>query len=296
MLLKLNSGKRRKTSGVEIAIIFFFILFSLLTLFPVIYVIAGSFNDGMDYSKGGVILWPRYWTGANYLYVVSDMRIWKAYGVTIARTVLNTALHVLVTFLVAYAMSVSKLRFKNFYYWFMIVTMFFGGGLVPYYVWMSMTGLLDNFLIYVIPGAFSVYNMLVFLAFIRSLPSDLREAALLDGAGEYRIALRVVFPLCKPVLATVILWKVVGNWNNYFDSMYYVMNENLYTLQYVLKIIISELKVENNPLLPPDQAERLTPTVISYAAIVVTMLPVLAVYPALQKQFTKGLLLGSLKG
>lgn len=260
------------------------------------YVLVGSFNEGADYTRGGVVFFPRVWSVMNYSYVLTDMRIWKAYGITIARTLLGTGLHIFITFMVAYAMSIPLLKFRSFYYGFMIVTMFFGGGMIPFYVWLSMIGLLDTFWVYVLPKMFSVYNMLVFLAFIRSLPEELHEAATLDGAGEYRVCFQIILPCCKPVIATIVLWQVVSHWNNYFDSMYYVMNNDLFTLQYVLKIMVNELSVQDNDLIPPSQLEKLTPTVISYAAIIVTTLPVLFVYPFLQKQFAKGFMLGSLKG
>lgn len=295
----MEKAKIRKIHSVSVAdvlIIAFFLFMALLTIFPMWYVLVGSFSEGADYTRGGVVFWPRVWSLANYQYVLMDIRIWKAYGITIARTVLGTGLHVVITFIVAYAMSIPLLKFRNVYYGIMIVTMFFGGGMIPYYVWLSMTGLLDTFWVYVIPKMFSVYNMLVFLAFIRSLPGELREAATLDGAGEYRICMQIMLPCCKPVIATIVLWQVVSHWNNYFDSMYYVMNGDLYTLQYVLKIIINELSVQDNDLIPPTVLETLTPTVISYAAIIVTILPVLFVYPFLQKQFAKGFMLGSLKG
>jgi putative aldouronate transport system permease protein len=288
---------KKRSRAVDYVIYIFFGAFCFITLFPIWYVLVGSFSQGMDYSGGGVVFWPRVWTPNNYIYVLYDPRLWSGLLVTVGRAVLGTATHILITFLTAYAMSCTKLKLKKAYYTVMLIPMFFGGGFIPFYVWISMLGLIDTFWVYVFPTMFSTYNMLVFLSFIRALPSELRESAVLDGANEYRICLSIILPLCKPVIATVALWKIVGHWNNYFDSMYYITTKhNLWSIQYVLKVMLAEIAVSANGVLSHEQIEKMSSAVINNAAIIITMLPMLAVYPFLQKYFAKGFMLGSLKG
>lgn len=276
----------------------FFIVFSLMTLFPVWYVIVGSFNNGVDYTAGGVWLWPRVFTWDNYRVVVNDMRIWQGFGITIARTVIGTVSSLLFVSLVAYAMSRKELKGRKFFYYANIFTMFFGGGLIPGFLVIKWLGLLNSFWVYIIPGIYSVYNMIIVRSFFAGIPSDLREAAYMDGASEYRIFFQIYLPLSTPVLATVGLWIIVGHWNTYLDAMYYVTNTNLYPLQYVLMRIINETSTPSSSTtqLPPMVFENVSAKTVSLAAIVISILPILCVYPFLQKYFTKGVTIGSIKG
>ncbi len=270
-------------------------LFALITLYPFIYVIAGSFNDGMDYSAGGVWLVPRKITMANYRVVVADNAFWRAFSVTLSVTILGTATALLVTSAVAYAMSRGELKCKPFFQVFNLITMFFGGGLIPYFLIIVSLGLYDSFWVYILPSAYSVYNMIVISSFFKGIPEDLHEAAVLDGAGELRIWLTIYIPLSKPVLATVGLWLATGFWNSYFSTMVYTRAGNLSTLQYFLMRMIKEAKVDMGGL-DPSLVEQTTATTISFAAIVIATLPILCVYPFVQKYFSKGIMIGSLKG
>lgn len=273
--------------------------FCFITLYPLYNVLIGSFNQGLDYTAGGVYWWPRKWSLDNYLIVISDKRIWQGYYITVMRALFGTLLHLIVTTMVAYAMSRRDLRFKRFFYWVNIITMFFGGGLIPYFVILKYTNLLNSFWVYVIPCAYSVFNMIVFQNFFKQLPEELHESAELDGAGEFRIYARIIIPLSKPIIATVTLWTVVYHWNSYLDSMYFVTDSNLYSLQYVLMRIIKETSVPAGGgifALPPNIMETISPKTVSLAAIIVTTIPILAIYPFLQKYFAKGIMIGSLKG
>ncbi len=289
-------GKLQSLTVVDYILILFFLCFAFITFFPIWYVVVGSFNLGKDYAAGGVYFLPRIWSLTNYRYVLSSSLIWQGFLVTIGRTVLATTGHIVVTYMVAHAMSRPYLRFRKFYTPFMLFTMFFGGGFIPYYLVLNLLGLLNNFLVYIIPCLFSVYDMLVFTSFLRSIPEELREAAIIDGAGEFRIAFSLILPLCKPVIATVLLWQVVAHWNNYFDSMYYVTDSRLYSIQYVVKTLLGATSVEGNTSMSPEDLENLTGQTISFAAIVVSVLPITIIYPLLNKQFAKGFMLGSLKG
>lgn len=270
-------------------------LFAMITLYPFIYVIAGSFNDGMDYSGGGVWLVPRKVTLANYKVVFSDNGFWKAFGLTIGVTILGTFGALAVTSAVAYAISRKELRFRNFFQIFNLITMFFGGGLIPYFLIIVSLGLYDTFWVYIFPSLYSVYNMIIMQSFFKSIPEEMREAAVMDGAGELRIWLSIYLPLSKPVLATVGLWLATGFWNSYFSTMAYTRAGDLSTLQYFLMRMIKEAKVDTGGL-DPSLIEQTTSTTISFAAIVIATLPILFVYPFIQKYFSKGIMIGSLKG
>lgn len=277
----------------------FMVLFCFITLFPLWAVLVGSFNQGLDYTYGGVYFWPRVWTLDNFYMVVIDKAIWRGYFITISRTLIGTVTSVLFTSIVAFGMCAKMLKLRKVYYWFMMITMFFGGGLIPYFVLIKTINLLNNFLVYIIPSLFSVYNMIVLMTFFNQLPESLCESARLDGAGEYRILFSIILPLSKPVIATVALWSIVGHWNSYLDSMYYVTDPNLYSLQYVLMRIINKSSIPTTgpggATLPPGITETITAKTISFAAIIVSTVPVLICYPFLQKHFAQGATAGAIK-
>lgn len=274
----------------------FMIILIFITVYPIWYVFIGSFNDGVDYLKGGVSLIPRVFTTSNYLVVFLDGNIWRAYGITILRTVIGTVCALLFTSAVGYAMSRSNLKFREPIYWFSIFTMFFSGGLIPGFLVIKLLGLYDSFLVYIIPALYSVYNMIIVQSFFKSIPEELHEAALVDGMREIRIYATIYMPLAKPVLATLALWAMVGHWNSYYDTMLYTSSPNLQTLQYYLMRLIQTANIStSNPGLTNDILERITAETVTFAAIIVSILPIMAVYPFLQKYFVKGILLGSLK-
>lgn len=288
--------KRRK-SHVHVFDVFnaiLLVLFALITLYPFVYVLAGSFNDGQDYGAGGVWLIPREWTTANYRVIVADTRFWNALKITVLSTVIGTASSLLFTSAVAYAMSRKELPFRNFFQWFNLVTMFFGGGVIAYFMIIVFIGLYDSFLVYIIPGLYSVYNMIVISNFFQSVPNDLHEVAVIDGAGEMRIWWKIYMPVSAPVLATVGLWIATARWNNYFSSMAYTRSSDLMTLQYYLVQLIKEAQMSTGGL-DPSITDRISSRTVSFAGIVVAIIPILCVYPFLQKHFAGGIMMGSLK-
>jgi len=268
--------------------------FCILCLYPIVYVLAGSFNQGADYAIGGVYFLPRIFTFENYRVVLSDGKMWMSYLVTIGRTVIGSAIALVFTSAIAYAMSRPNLKCKRFFYWVNIFTMFFGGGLIPYFLIIKSLGLYDSFLVYIIPGMYSVYNMIVLQSGFKSIDGEIHDAAVVDGAGELRIWWQIYMPLSKPVLATILLWLVVGHWNSYFDTMLYTNSENLQTLQYfLLKAIQTSSMTEG---MPPELMERLSAKTISLAAIIISIIPVLCFFPLIRKNFSSGIMIGSLKG
>ncbi len=277
------------------------ILMMAVMIFPFWYCIAGSLNDGTDYLRGGVYLWPREFVLSNYKAVFRDASIFNAFKITILKSIVGTATSLMVTALAAYAMTRPALKGKRFYAPFMTLTMYFGGGLIPYFIIIKDLHLYDSFWVYIIPGLFSVWNMIILRSFFAELPGELIEAAKLDGAGEYRIFFQIVLPLSKAVLATIVLFSLVGHWNSYFDSMMYTSSQELQTIQFFLKKMITDPGTASSlassaAMAIPAEARKVTPQTIKLAAMVVTSLPIICVYPFLQKYFVKGTMVGSVKG
>ena len=288
--------KLGKNTWVDYIIIAFLIIFAFCAFYPMWYVIAGSFSNGNDYMRGGVYFWPRMFTFANYSVVFYDDRVWLATLVTVVRCMVGPTLNVFLTSLVAYGMSRRELYFKKFFNGMFLFTMFFSGGTIPYYLLCKILGLLNTFWMYVIPGMLNVYNMILIRSFFNGSPEELHEAAVMDGASEFRIYFTIAIPLCMPILMTIFMWGLIGHWSDYITSMYYVpTNTKLHTLQYVLMKIIQagDITISDVPGLSKGET---TGETISYAAMVFGTIPMLIAYPFLQKYFTKGLVLGSVKG
>ena len=283
----------------DYVMIFGMILFMLVCIYPFWYVLAGSFSDGADYMRGGVYLLPRKFSLQNYIVTLADSRLYIGFRVTILRTVICTVTHVLFTSMVAYAMSRKDLPCRSLIYWINMFTMFFGGGLIPFYILLKQLRLINTFWVYLIPGLYSVYNMIIFSNYFHSIPEEMHESATMDGASEFRMLYQLYLPLSTPVLATVALWVGVGHWNAFFDSMVYTTDRNLQTLQlYLYKMIKTSEFVSSADMggLPSSIQQNVTATTVRYATIIVSTIPILCIYPFLQRFLTKGIMLGSLKG
>ena len=290
-------GKKKGYGVFDIVLIVAFSLTALIMIYPVWYVIACSFNEGSDYIAGGIYLFPRKPTAYNYLVVFSNAKLWRAYLVTASRTVLGTLIALSFTTIVSYAMSRKELPFKKAFYLINIFTMYFSGGLIPFFLVIKLLGLYDTYWLYLIPCMYSVYHMIVLSSYFVSLPEELREAAILDGAGEFRILSTVVVPLSTPVLTTVGMWIAIGHWNSFFDSMVYTQSESLTTLQHYLMKLINSTNLDLGSItLPEKVAESMTTEVITFASIVVSILPIMLVFPFLSKYFEKGIMVGAVKG
>ena len=293
-LSKVLHKKRRVRMYVSDYIIYIFLfLFALITFYQLWYVIIGSFSNGQQYASGGVFLWAKGFTFANYQVIFRDTTFWSAFRNSVLRTATGVVVELLFTAAVAYAMTNKYLRCRNAYYWIFIFTMFFSGGIVPMYLLLRVIGLYDSFWVYIIPSMFSVYNMLIISNFYRGIPYSLYEAAELDGAGELTIWATVYMPLSKPVLATVSLWIAVEHWNSNMGTMLYTeAGEWTLTLQYYLKQLINEASGSSGT----EYADEVTAKTVSYAGIIVALIPIMCFYPFIQKHFTKGIMIGSLKG
>lgn len=291
---KTHNKKKQKVYLFDVLNFLWMGLFCLCCIYPLYYVLVGSFSQGADYAKGGVYLLPRLFTFENYRVVIEKSEMWHSYLVTFGRTIIGTSTSLVFTSIVAYAMSRSNLKFKNVFYYLNIFTMFFGGGLIPYFLIIKTIGLYDNFWVYIIPSLYSVYNMIVISSFFKGISNEIHEAAIMDGAGEFRIWWQIYMPLSKPVLATVALWGAVGHWNSYFDTMIYTSSKNLETLQFFLLRAINSSEITEG--MPEAMLQRVSARTISLAAIIISIIPVLFFFPFVRKNFQSGIMVGSLKG
>lgn len=275
----------------------FLILFFVATLYPILNTLAVSFNDGLDSLKGGIHLIPRKFTLDNYSSVLSKESLRQGAFITVSRTVIGTISQLYVTALLAYVLSRKEFIFKTPVTLLFIFTMYLNPGLIPGYLWMKRLGFINTFWVYIIPGMLSAFNMLVIRTYMNGLPDSLSESAQIDGAGYFKIFYKIILPLCKPVLATVALFIAVGHWNSWFDAMLYNgFNERLTTLQYELMKLLSS--VTNQGASVEDMKNSggmVTPTSVRAATTIVTALPIVCLYPFLQKYFISGLTIGGVK-
>ena len=279
----------------------------VITFYPFYYVILFSLNEGVDSASGGLFLIPRAFTLTNYKVVLSDPFIGRSFVVTIFRTVMGTVMAVFFTAMVAYGLSKKHLMFRKTYSMLGLVTLYFGGGLIPTYLIYRTLGLLNTFWVYIIPSLFAYYHALLFMAFFRELPQSLEDSAKVDGAGDFLIFIRIILPLSKPVLATIALFVGVFHWNDWFTSAYFVFDQKLWTVPTILIKTLSSIEafykvasLQAQSGAHPD-AGTITPEQLvtmdsmKWATIVVTVFPITVVYPFLQRYFVKGLLVGHIK-
>lgn len=272
-------------------------MFVIITLYPVLNTLAISLNDGTDALRGGIYLLPRKFTWKNYITVLQkDNLIMGAY-ITVARTVIGTALALFANAILAFIVSRKRFMFKKQLSLFWVITMYVNGGMIPTFLLFKTLHLTNSFWVYVIPGMFSAFNMLVIRTYMNGISDSLEESAQLDGAGYTTIFLKIISPLCKPEYATVALFVAVGQWNSWFDAMLYNrMSANLTTLQYELMKLLSSVTNQGNSVeAMKNAAGSVTPTSVRAAATILTMLPIICLYPFLQRYFVTGLTIGGVK-
>ncbi|KAA9005339.1 carbohydrate ABC transporter permease [Paenibacillus spiritus] len=280
----------------------FMLLLVVVTLYPFLHTLTVSFNEGNDTLRGNLYLWPRAWSLQNYKAVFISGTIYHAAFISVARTLLSTVLGVFLTTMLAYTLAQPHYIFRKIIGLLFILTMYFNAGLIPNYFLIKSLGLLGSFWVYVLPTLVSAFNLIVIRTYIRSLPGSLVESAKIDGAGDFRIFLRIILPLCLPVLATIALFIAVGSWNAWFDTFLYASSDiKLSTLQYeMMKLLGSTMNTNTDPALlagtKMNQSQAMvTPASIRAAITIVTAVPILFVYPFLQRYFVVGLNLGSVK-
>jgi len=282
------------------------IMLGFVTLYPFWNSLVISFNVGSDTALGGVGIWPRAFTLENYYIVLQDTRLLKALLVTVSRTVAGTALSIFFTALLAYGMSKRELIGKKFYVLFTIFTLYFSGGLIPFYLLCRALGLMDTFWVMIIPGVISVYNMIIFRTFFMGLPDGLEESAKIDGCSHFGVFFRIVVPVSGAVIATLSLFTAVFHWNDWFGPTIFIQNPNLIPIQTLLTQIVNSnamteqlQSITGGNAAAMDELQRartITSKSLTMATMMVATIPIVLIYPFIQRHFIKGVLIGSLKG
>lgn len=300
-------GKRNKKASTKKDLIFDILNYSFLfiimvaTLFPFLNVLAISLNESTDTVRGGIYVWPREFTFNNYLEIMKYDNLVTGFMNSVLRTVIGTILGLFAQAMVAFTLSRRDFQARKFVSTFLVLTMYFSGGLIPGYMLIRDLGLMNSFWVYILPGLINAFNIIIIRSFMEGLPYSLQESAKVDGANDFTIFYRIILPICKPVLATIALFIAVGQWNSWFDTyLYNSMNENLTTLQYELMKILDNTSVggsmDANQMKPnEEQLNQVSPESIKMAITMVTVVPIILVYPFIQKYFIQGMTLGAVK-
>ena len=299
-----QSKRSRKHQDIVFPIVNALILCLLMfiTLYPVLNTVAYSFNEGTDALRGNISLWPRVWSLKSYTSILKDKAVYQAAWISASKTVIITVLNLFWTSMLAFTLARKEYLLRKFITTVLVLTMYVNAGMIPNYLLISKTlNLSKTYWVYIVPTMFSCFNMIVIRTYIAGLPEALVESARIDGAGDIRIFWQVIFPLCKPVLATVALFVAVGSWNSWFDThLYNAGKANLQTLQYLLKLKLAVTSQSSNAAKATADAmattSQTTPITIRCAITVISTVPILVVYPFLQKYFVTGMVLGSVKG
>jgi putative aldouronate transport system permease protein len=287
----------KKLTGFDIFLLIFFFSVIIATLYPFLNVLAISLNDSLDTVRGMNFIIPRKFTTANYEKLFKEEKLFTPFVISVLRTLVGTIVNLMATAMISYVFSRRDFYFNKLFTIIFIITMYVGGGLVPEYLLIGRTlHLTNNFLVYIIPGLIWVYNILLVRSFIDGLPDALQESARIDGANDFTIFYKIIIPLCKPVLATVALFVAVGQWNSFMDTYFYA--RNLPTLQYKLYEILNDTGINQNNMHQANALETvasITPQSVRMAITVIVTVPIVAVYPFLQRYFVGGMTLGAVK-
>ena len=273
-------------------------LFVVAIIIPMIYIIVASFMDPITLQNKGITFDFEKWTLTAYNRVMSNAQIWVGFKNAVIYSVVFTVVSVFITLLAAYPMSRADFKGKGFFNAIFVITMFFGGGLIPTYLLISNLGLLDSMWAIILPGAFSVWNMIIARTYYQGIPGELQEAAEVDGANEITYYFKILLPVCTPVIAVLALWQFVAMWNSYFDAMIYLHDSAKQPLQLVLRSILIQNQPEAGMIADMQStAERAQlAELLKYATIIISSLPLLVMYPFFQKYFDAGIMAGSVKG
>lgn len=292
-----------ETLGVKIFKVFnyiFMALFAFATFYPFWYVLVASFNTGRDFMRGGVYFWPRDFTLENYAEAFQDSQIYTSLGISVARTLLGVVLGIFFTALVAYALTVKTMPGRTFFTFFFYITTIISGGMIPYYMLLRDLGLTRSFWLYILPSIFSFFNVVLMRTNFSTIPAELREAAMLDGAGHARVLFQVYLPISMPVIATLILFIGVGHWNDWYTGAYYMSDESLIPAATLLQKLLTQSTAGQNFEIGREQMleglKSTTSQSLQMAFVMLLTMPIVVVYPFLQKYYVKGVMVGSVKG
>mgnify|MGYP000848590865 FL=1 len=290
--------KRKKKSATEDWLIDIFvwvalILVFLITAYPFYYIVIASFNDGYDFMRGGIYFFPREFTWSNYTSLLGQEKWMDAFKISFIRTIVGTALTVFVTCLVSYSLSRKELMFGKVYRFMVVFSMYVSGGLIPFYIVLKNLHLLNTIWVYIFPSMLNLFFIIVGINFFAAIPNSLVESAKLDGASEFKIFMRIVRPVSTPFIATLALFSAVNQWNAWLDSTYYVSDESLRTIAYRMLTEINQSVGQAGS--GGTIVTKSTALTTQSSAMVLSMLPIMLVYPFLQKYFVKGIMIGAVK-
>lgn len=273
-------------------------LFVVAIIVPMIYIIVASFMDPITLQNKGITFDFSKWTSTAYERVMTNSQIWIGFKNAIVYSVLFTVVSVAVTLLAAYPLSREDFKGRGFFNIIFMITMFFGGGLIPTYLIVSNLGLVDSMWAVILPGAFSVWNMTIARTYYKGIPQELREAADVDGASELTFFFKILLPVCTPVIAVLVLWQFVAMWNSYFDAMIYLNDSAKQPLQLVLRAILIQSKPEAGMIADMQSTAQRAQLaeLLKYATIIISSIPLLVMYPFFQKYFDSGIMAGAVKG
>jgi len=299
---RLNTGSSASDTVVTILAYLIIAFVFIVTVYPFWNIFVISINDAVDAVKGKLYFWPRVFSLDSYRIILRDAKIGQAFLVSVTRTVITTPLAILFTLIPSYVLSKRHLRGRRIINLFFIITMYFEGGLIPYFMVIKTVGLYNSFLVYIIPCLFSGFNMILIRTYIEQLPPDIEESAKIDGASEYVILFRIILPLCAPIMATIAVFIGVGQWNSWFDSYIFMHDTRFQTIMALLVKILNQYQTKEYA----SNAEALsrqfrndqisiTPNSIRMATTIVAIVPIITIYPFLQKYFTKGIMVGAIK-
>lgn len=289
----MKRGKRERLF--DFCNVLFLSFFIALIIFPLWNIIVLSFNDGYDAMKGGIYLWPRKFTLDNYTTILKDKTVYRAFGVTVVKTILGVIAHLFVTGIAAYAMSKPQLVGRKVFIRMGIITMYFYGGMIPTFLVVKQLGLTNSFWVYIIPALFSFYDMIILMNFFKGLPISLEESAKIDGANYFQVFIKIILPLSLPVLATIALFHGVYQWNDYFTAKLYITDKSLYPIQYYLYQILTSAGAASSAKAGVYISKAYTTQSLQQATMIITTLPIMLVYPFLQKYFISGMMVGGVK-
>lgn len=301
-----NKIKPKKVASdyvLDILLVVIMVLVFVATLYPFLNSLAISLNDANDTILGGITVYPRKFTLENYKNIMKNPTIWKAYGITFARTIIGTFGGLIVTGSLAFALSRKTLVGRKFYTMLCLIPMYFGGGLIPTYFLIKELGLTNHFLVYIIPFLVNIWNMILMRSYFQSVPDALEESARIDGANYFTILYKIYWPVSTPIVATISLYFAVQHWNDWYTTFVYIRNPDLRPMTNVLLSIINEAKFAEQmaSLGVTDIGNAMRGKVtnvrsITMATMIVSILPIIIIYPFLQRFFIKGIMIGSIKG
>ena len=297
----IRAGRKKRFVGVPyLILVLCFVLLTIVFVYPFYNIYVYAFNQGVNSYAAPLYLYPRIPTLENFSMALKLPNVGSAFLVSISRVIAGTLSSITCTSLLAYAMSKRFLAFYKLFSTYFFITFLFGGGAIAYYLLLREIKLLNSFLVFIVPGLFGYWNMVIFRSFFDGIPASIEESAEIDGAAPFTIFFKLLVPMSKPVIAALSLFVAVNHWNDWYAGEYFVKNPALKPLQTRLQDMLSQLNVTNElsrmGALASDYVAKITPASVRMAVVVITVTPIIAIYPMLQKYFVKGITLGAVKG